>query len=92
MYRTSLIGLVLVMAMISAGCSSDDAGTTTTAVANTTTTTVAPFDLTAAVDEYLSTIPAGFFAVGDVDVFKDGVEAQVSSLGMHVLETDNVKG
>ena len=75
MYRTSLIGLVLVMAMISAGCSSDDAGTTTTAVADTTTTTVAPFDLTASVDEYLSTIPAGFFAIGDVDVFKDGVEA-----------------
>jgi rhodanese-related sulfurtransferase len=75
MYRTSLIGLVLVVAMISAGCSSDDAGTTTTAVADTTTTTVAPFDLTASVDEYLSTIPAGFSAIGDVDVFKDGVEA-----------------
>jgi rhodanese-related sulfurtransferase len=75
MYRTSLIGLVLVMAMISAACSGDDATATTVAVADTTTTTVAPFDLTASVDEYLSTIPAGFFAIGDVDVFKDGVEA-----------------
>jgi rhodanese-related sulfurtransferase len=36
---------------------------------------VAPFDLTASVDEYLSTIPAGFLAIGDLDVFKDGVEA-----------------
>jgi rhodanese-related sulfurtransferase len=75
MYRTSLIGLVLVMAMISAGCSGDDATATTTTVADTTTTTVAPFDLKASVDEYLSTIPAGFYAIGDVDVFKDGVEA-----------------
>jgi rhodanese-related sulfurtransferase len=66
---------MLVMAMVSAGCSGDDATATTTTVADTTTTTVAPFDLTASVDEYLSTIPAGFYAIGDVDVFKDGVEA-----------------
>ncbi len=76
MYRTSLVGLALVLAMISAACGGSDAGdTTTTAVADTTTTTAAPFDLNAAVDDYLSTIPEGFLAIGDVDVFKDGVEA-----------------
>jgi rhodanese-related sulfurtransferase len=75
MYRASLIGLVLALAMISAACGGSDAGDTTTTVVDTTTTTVAPFDLTASVDEYLSTIPEGFLAIGDVDVFKDGVEA-----------------
>jgi rhodanese-related sulfurtransferase len=79
-YKASLIGLTLIMAMISAGCSSgDDAAATTTAATATTvveaaTTTVA-FDLNASVDEYLSAIPEGFYAVGDVDVFKEGVEA-----------------
>lgn len=79
--RASLIGLVLVMAMISAGCSSGDDATdttvaaTTTAAAEATTTTVATFDLNASVDEYLSSIPEGFLAISDVDVFKDGVEA-----------------
>jgi len=77
----SLIGLTLVMAMISAGCSSSDTATETTVAAATettvaaVTTTVATFDLTASVDEYLSAIPEGFFAVGDVEAFKDGVEA-----------------
>ena len=80
-YKASLIGLTLVMAMISAACSSGDDATTTTAAATATTvveattTTAAAFDLNASVDEYLSTLPEGFFAVGDVDVFKDGVEA-----------------
>ena len=82
--RASLIGLVLGLAMISAACSSSDSADTATTVAGDTatttmaeaaTTTVATFDLTASVDEYLSTLPEGFLAVGDVDVFKDGVEA-----------------
>jgi rhodanese-related sulfurtransferase len=77
----SLIGLTLALAMISAGCSSSDTATETTVAAATettvaaATTTVATFDLTASVDEYLSAIPEGFFAVGDVVAFKDGVEA-----------------
>jgi rhodanese-related sulfurtransferase len=75
MNRASLIGLVLVTAMISAACSTADEGESPTTVADTTTTTVASFDLTASVDSYLSTIPEGFYAVGDIDVFKDGVEA-----------------
>ena len=79
-HRVSLIGLVLALAMVAAACSSDDsaddtATTTTTTVAETTTTTEAAFDLTAAVDDYLSNIPEGFLAIGDVQVFKDGVEA-----------------
>jgi rhodanese-related sulfurtransferase len=80
-YKASLIGLTLVMAMISAGCSSGDDATTTTAAATATTvveattTTAVAFDLNASVDEYLSAIPEGFFAVGDLDAFKDGVEA-----------------
>ena len=79
-YKASLIGLTLVMAMISAACSSGDDATTTTAAAATTvveatTTTAVAFDLNASVDEYLSALPEGFLAVGDVDVFKDGVEA-----------------
>lgn len=87
MYRASLIGLLLVIAMISAACGDSDAGdTTTTTVADTTTTTVAPFDLSAAVNEYLSTIPEGFLAIGDVDVFKDGVEAS-GALVIDVRET-----
>ena len=75
MNRASLIGLVLVTAMISAACSTADAEDPVTTVADTTTTTVASFDLTASVDSYLSTIPEGFYAVGDIDVFKEGVEA-----------------
>jgi rhodanese-related sulfurtransferase len=80
-YKASLIGLTLVMAMISAACSSGDDATTTTAAATATTaapattTTAVAFDLNASVDGYLSGIPEGFYAVGDVDVFKDGVEA-----------------
>jgi rhodanese-related sulfurtransferase len=79
-YKASLIGLTLVMAMISAACSSGDDATTTTAatattVAEATTTAAVAFDLTASVDEYLSAIPEGFFAVGDVEAFKDGVSA-----------------
>lgn len=75
----SLIGLVLALAMVAAACSSDDDAadettTTTTTVAETTTTEAA-FDLTAAVDDYLSNIPEGFLAIGDTQVFKDGVEA-----------------
>jgi rhodanese-related sulfurtransferase len=80
--RASLIGLMLVMAMISVGCSSGDdatdttvAAATTTVEAEATTTTVDAFDLNASVDEYLSSIPEGFLAISDVDVFKDGVEA-----------------
>ena len=79
MQWVSLIGLVLALAMVAAACSSDDSAddttTTTTTVAETTTTTVAAFDLTAAVDDYLANIPEGFLAIGDVQVFKDGVEA-----------------
>jgi rhodanese-related sulfurtransferase len=74
--RASLIGLLLGLAMITAACSSSDsADTTTTTAAPATTTTAVAFDLNASVDEYLSAIPEGFYAVGDVDVFKDGVEA-----------------
>ena len=76
--RASLIGLLLGLAMISAACSSSDTAdttTTTAAAAQATTTTVAAFDLNASVDEYLSALPEGFLAIGDVDVFKDGVEA-----------------
>jgi len=62
--------------MIAAACSSDtEETTTTTAAPTTTTTTVAAFDLVASVDEYLANIPDGFLAIGDVQVFKDGVEA-----------------
>ena len=79
LHRVSLIGLVLVLAMIAAACSSDTEETTTTTTAaaaeTTTTTTVAAFDLTASIDEYLTNIPDGFLAIGDVQVFKDGVEA-----------------
>jgi rhodanese-related sulfurtransferase len=78
MYRASLIGIVLVIAMIAAACGGGDADTTTTtevAAPATTTTTVAEFDLNASVHDYLSTIPAGFLAISDVDVFKEGVEA-----------------
>lgn len=86
----SLIGLLLALAMIAAGCSSDDAAddttTTTAAPETTTTTTVAAFDVPAAVDEYLSTIPEGFLAIGDVQVFKDGVEAS-GALVVDVRET-----
>lgn len=73
-----LVVLVLVMSLIAAACGSDDTAdetTTTAAPETTTTTTVAEFDLVAAVDEYLQAIPEGFNAVGDVQVFKDGVEA-----------------
>jgi rhodanese-related sulfurtransferase len=74
--RASLIGLLLGLAMVTAACSSSDtADTTTTTAAPATTTTAVAFDLNASVDEYLSGIPEGFYAVGDVDVFKDGVEA-----------------
>jgi rhodanese-related sulfurtransferase len=87
MYRASLIGLVLVIAMISAACGGDDASdTTTTTVADTTTTTVVEFDLNASVNEYLSSIPEGFLAIGDVDVFKEGVEAS-GALVIDVRET-----
>lgn len=87
-HRVSLIGLVLALAMVAAACSSDDAAddTTTTTVAETTTTTVAAFDLTAAVDDYLANIPEGFLAIGDVQVFKDGVEAS-GALVIDVRET-----
>lgn len=76
----SLIGVVLALAMVAAACSSDDEATvettttTTTTVAETTATTEAAFDLMAAVDEYLTNIPEGFLAIGDVEVFKEGVE------------------
>ena len=74
--RASLIGLLLGLAMITAACSSSDtADTTTTTAAPATTTTAVAFDLNASVDEYLSALPEGFLAVGDVDVFKEGVEA-----------------
>lgn len=78
--RASLIGLLLGLAMISAACSSgDDASSTTAATATTvaeaTTTTATAFDLNASVDEYLSSLPEGFYAVGDMDAFKQGVEA-----------------
>lgn len=91
-YKASLIGLTLIMAMISAGCSSgDDAATTTapataTTVEQATTTTAVAFDLNASVDEYLSSIPEGFYAVGDIDVFKEGVEAS-GALVIDVRET-----
>ena len=88
MYRASLIGLVLVIAMISAACGGGDADDTTTteAAAETTTTTVVEFDLNASVNDYLSTIPEGFLAIGDVDVFKEGVEAS-GALVIDVRET-----
>jgi rhodanese-related sulfurtransferase len=92
MHFVSLIGLLLALAMVAAACSSDDdaaADTTTTTTAapeTTTTTTVAAFDVTAAVDEYLSAIPEGFLAIGDVQVFKDGVEAS-DALVIDVRET-----
>ncbi len=84
----SLIGLVLVLAMIAAACSSDteETTTTTTAAPATTTTTEAPFDLVGAIDEYLTAIPDGFLAIGDVQVFKDGVEAS-GALVIDVRET-----
>ncbi|MEN8238507.1 MAG: rhodanese-like domain-containing protein [Actinomycetota bacterium] len=89
--RASLIGLVLGLAMIAAACSSGDtaedtAETVTTTVAEAPATTVAAFDLTASVDEYLSSLPEGFLAIGDVDVFKDGVEAS-GALVIDVRET-----
>lgn len=88
MYRASLIGLVLVIAMISAACGGGDADDTTTteAAAETTTTTVVEFDLNASVNDYLSTIPEGFLAIGDVEVFKEGVEAS-GALVIDVRET-----
>jgi len=86
----SLIGLLLALAMIAAACSSDDAAddttTTTAAPETTTTTTVAAFDVVAAADEYLSAIPEGFLAIGDIQVFKDGVEAS-DALVIDVRET-----
>ncbi|MEA2023147.1 MAG: rhodanese-like domain-containing protein [Actinomycetota bacterium] len=78
MHHVSLIGLLLALAMIAAACSSsseETTTTTTTTVAAATTTTVAPFDLVASVDEYLSALPEGFQAIGDIQAFKDGVEA-----------------
>ena len=90
MHRASLlIGLMLVLAMISAGCSSSSEETTTTAAPTTTTaatTTTEAFDLTASVDEYLQALPDGFYAIGDVQVFKDGVEAS-GALVIDVRET-----
>jgi rhodanese-related sulfurtransferase len=91
MHRASLIGLLLALAMVAAACSSDESGdtattTTTAAPETTTTTTEAAFDLTAAVNDYLSTIPEGFLAIGDVQVFKDGVEAS-DALVIDVRET-----
>lgn len=49
--------------------------TTTTAATETTeaTTAVEEFDLVEAVDAYVSTIPEGFMAVGDIDAFKDAM-------------------
>ncbi len=88
--RASLIGLLLGLAMIAAACSSTGTAdtTTTTAAVETPATTVAaqPSDLTATVDEYLSSIPDGYFAIGDVDVFKEGVEAS-GALVIDVRET-----
>jgi rhodanese-related sulfurtransferase len=88
LHHVSLIGLVLVLAMIAAACSSDteETTTTTTAAPATTTTTEAPFDLVGAIDEYLTNIPDGFLAIGDVQVFKDGVEAS-GALVIDVRET-----
>jgi rhodanese-related sulfurtransferase len=90
MRSVSLIGLVLALAMIAAACGSDDAAddttTTTAAPETTTTTTVAAFDVAAAVDEYLSAIPEGFLAIGDIQVFKDGVAAS-DALVIDVRET-----
>ncbi len=86
MYRAILIGLVLAIAMISAACGGDDAADTTTTVADTTTTTVAPFDLEASIDGYLSALPDGFLAIGDLDAFKEGVEAS-GALVIDVRET-----
>jgi rhodanese-related sulfurtransferase len=78
---------MLVLAMISAACSSssEETTTTTTTVA-ATTTTVAAFDLTASVDDYLQAIPDGFYAIGDIQAFKDGVEAS-GALVIDVRET-----
>ncbi len=89
MHRASLlIGLMLVLAMISAACSSSSEETTTTAAPTTTvaTTTTMAFDLTASVDEYLKALPDGYYAIGDVQVFKDGVAAS-SALVIDVRET-----
>ena len=54
-----------------------EATTTTTAAPETTTTVVeAPaFDLEEAVELYVSTIPEGWMAVGDITAFKDAVDA-----------------
>jgi len=83
-----MIGLMLVLAMIAAACSSssEETTTTTTTTVAATTTTVAAFDLTASVDEYLQAIPDGFYAIGDIQVFKDGVEAS-GALVIDVRET-----
>lgn len=52
--------------------------TTTTAATETTeaTTAVEEFDLVEAVDAYVSTIPEGFMAVGDIDAFKDAMTVE----------------
>jgi len=69
MYRASLIGLVLVIAMISAACGGGDADDTTTteaAAQETTTTTVVEFDLNASVNDYLSTRETSEYGEGHV--------------------------
>lgn len=52
--------------------------TTTTAATETTeaTTAVEEFDLVEAIDAYVSTIPEGFMAVGDIDAFKDAMTVE----------------
>lgn len=52
--------------------------TTTTAATETTeaTTAVEEFDPVEAVDAYVSTIPEGFMAVGDIDAFKDAMTVE----------------
>lgn len=73
------VTIIAVLALVAASCSSDSDTATTEATATTqattTTTTVETVDVVAAVNDYASTIPDGYNAVGDIVAFKDAVEA-----------------
>lgn len=74
-HRLLLIGLLVASAAVIAACGGDDGANPTPTVGETTNPNTASFDLTAAVDDYLTALPEGFLAINDVGVFKDGVES-----------------
>ena len=73
-----MLTALVAVALAATGCGSDDDAadttTTTTTTTEAVTTTLAPtIDVNAVAADFVSTIPAGFLAVKDVDSFKEAV-------------------